>query len=332
MGIEPIQISVIIPVFGVEKFIERNVRSLLSQSLLNGVEFIYIDDCTKDRSIDIVKRTIKEYPHRANQVKILHHQKNRGLPAARNTGLSEAKGEYIYHCDSDDYIEPEMLELMLSKAKENSADVVWCDFFLSFETKERIMKQPPATNVRKALSDMLSGSMKYNVWNKIVRKEIYTNNCITFPAGYSMGEDMTMIRLMSKSHTVASVSKPLYHYIRINNSAISKSYDTDKINSLDYNVTLTEKYLRQNITDTIIDQEIDWFLLNSKLPFLYTGNGSDLKLWKELYKESNKSIFSNKSQSLRTRLLQWCASHNLGIVNRLYYVLVFNILYGKIYK
>lgn len=109
-------VSVIVPVYGVEQFVEQCARSLFNQSLAE-VEFIYVDDASPDKSIEKVKKVLKEFPNRETQVKIIHHDVNKGLPAARNTGLSVATGEYVFHCDSDDYVESQMLERLYRKAK-----------------------------------------------------------------------------------------------------------------------------------------------------------------------------------------------------------------------
>lgn len=225
-----------------------------------------------------------------------------------------------------------MLELMLQKAESEDADMVWCDWFLSFNENERPMHQPDAASARKALGDMLNGSMKYNVWNKIVRRLLYTDNDIRFPDGYAMGEDMTMIRLAAKARRVAHVGKPLYHYIRVNTGAMSQAYDKRKLNALSYNVDETIEFLRDNIKDDEINREIDWFLLNVKLPFLFTGNKTDIIRWREWYPDANKHIISNKALSMRTRLLQWCAGNGLSAINLVYHSIVFKLIYGKIYR
>lgn len=111
------KVSVIVPVYKVEKFIERCAISLFSQTL-QDVEFIFVDDASPDNSVQIVQKCIREYPHRESQTVILTHEKNMGLPAARNTGLAVAKGEYIFHCDSDDFVEPDMLEQLYNTAKK----------------------------------------------------------------------------------------------------------------------------------------------------------------------------------------------------------------------
>ncbi|MBD5421701.1 MAG: glycosyltransferase family 2 protein, partial [Bacteroides sp.] len=128
-----IAISVIVPVYGVEKYIERCVRSLFSQTMTEGVEFIFINDCTKDRSIELLTGIISEYPQLSPQVKIIHHPRNRGLAVARQTGLDAAQGEYILHLDSDDYFESDMLEMMYETAMANNSDVVVSDFFWSYK-------------------------------------------------------------------------------------------------------------------------------------------------------------------------------------------------------
>ena len=92
-------VSVIVPIYGVEKYIERCARSLLEQTIEN-IEYIFVNDCTKDNSIAILESVIKEYPHREHQVRIIHHGTNKGLPQARKTGLLNAHGEYIAHCDN----------------------------------------------------------------------------------------------------------------------------------------------------------------------------------------------------------------------------------------
>ena len=104
-----IKVSAVIPIYGVAAFIERCARNLFSQTL-REVEFIFVDDATPDNSIALLEKVIEEFPDRRARTRILHHPVNRGLPAARNTGLAAAQGEFIYHCDSDDWMETTMLE------------------------------------------------------------------------------------------------------------------------------------------------------------------------------------------------------------------------------
>ena len=119
---EKVAVSVIVPVYKVEAFIGRCIRSLMEQTL-REVEFIIVDDCSPDRSIAVAEAVMQNYPERHAQVHLIHHEVNKGLPAARNTGLAVAKGEYVFHCDSDDFIEPVMLEKLYDEAKRQDADI-----------------------------------------------------------------------------------------------------------------------------------------------------------------------------------------------------------------
>ncbi len=325
------QVSVIIPIFKVRKFIERCVCSLFEQTLKN-VEYIFVNDASPDDSIDILKACIERYPERKGQVRILVHEKNQGLPAARNTGLEMATGEYVFHCDSDDFVEREMLEEMYKAAKEKDADMVYCDFYLSFEKNERYMSNPvyetPEDMFRKGL---LGGAMKYNVWNKLVKRSLYTDNNITFPAGHAMGEDMTMIRLAACAKSVAYVPKAFYHYVKLNANAYSATMsERHKVDIL-FNVNQTVEFL-QNKFGNALDKEIAFFKLNTKLPFLITDDKSQYEVWKEWWPEANKYICENKTQAFRTRLVQWLAAKGQFRAVKLYFKVVYKLVYGVIYK
>lgn len=323
------EISVIAPVYGVEDFIGRAAESMMKQTLTE-VEFIFIDDCTPDKSIDILREVVARYPER--NVQILRHDKNLGLPAARNTGLCAARGKYIFHWDSDDYAEFDLLKNLYAKAESEGCDYVWCDWLLTFGTNSREMRQPDADSPREALSLVLSGSMRYNVWNKLVARSLYEENNIRFPEGFAMGEDMTMIKLLAKAKRTGHVAKPLYHYIRTNSGAMTQVYSQRHLEQLQHNTAALCDYLRSEVTDDAIIQELNWFKLNVKLPFLFSGRKSDMKLWSSWYNEADKYIMSNRRQALRTRILQWTAAHRLGIVNRAYNALIFKFIYGVIYK
>ena len=96
-------VSVIIPIYKVEKYVCRCAETLMQQTL-EDVEYIFVDDATPDKSMEVLSTVLAKYPHREEQIHIIHHKKNQGLPAARNSGLRIATGEYVFHCDSDDYV------------------------------------------------------------------------------------------------------------------------------------------------------------------------------------------------------------------------------------
>ena len=324
------KVSVIIPIYKVEAFIERCATTLMEQTLCD-VEYIFVDDATPDNSIKILEDVIARYPHRKDQIHIVHHTENKGLPAARNTGLALATGEYIFHCDSDDYVEPSMLEDMYSTAKEQDADIVWCDWYLTFAQNERYMKQPSFDAPMEALKAMLSGEMKYNVWNKLVRRSLYTDNDIQFPAGYGMGEDMTMIRLFACAQKVEYVPQAFYHYVKLNGDAFTNTFSDKHLQDIKYNVDKTATYLYDKLGNSIVPY-LSFFKLNVKYTFIISDKLGMYKLWREWYPEANDFIWENKTFSLRNKILQYAAKYEQYWILWLHYKLVYQFVYGILYR
>ena len=319
------KVSVIVPIYKVRDFIARCAESLMEQTLAD-VEYIFVDDCTPDDSISVLESVLVKYPERKEMVRILRHEQNKGLPSARNTGLRSACGEYVFHCDSDDYVEKDMLEKMVCAAEEDEADFVWCDWYLTFERKERYMKEPEADRPEAALKNVLSGIMKYNVWNKLVKRSIYQEHNVWFPDGYGMGEDMTMIRLLAHAHSVRYVNEAFYHYVRTNTEAFTHRISDKHLEALMFNTQSTIDYLR-SLVGNEYNLEIAFFQQNVKLPFLISSEKKDYMIWQRMYPESNPYILENKQMSLRTRVLQWSAYKK-----QYWYVRLYNMMITMYYK
>lgn len=325
------KVSVIIPVFKVRDFIERCAVSLFEQTL-EEVEYIFVDDASPDDSIEVLKSCIERYPERQERTTILTHEYNQGLPAARNTGLAAASGEYVFHCDSDDYVERDMLKEMYETAKAKDADMAYCDFYLTFGKNERYMSNPLYGTAEAMLkSGLLGGNMKYNVWNKLVKRSLYADNDVWFPAGHGMGEDMTMIRLAACARSVSYIPKAFYHYVKLNANAYSATMSQRHKDDILFNVGQTVAFLQDRFGNGL-DKEIAFFKLNTKLPFLITDDESQYEVWKEWWPEANKYICDNREQAFRTRLVQWLAAKGQFWAVKLYYRIVYRLVYGVIYK
>lgn len=316
------KLSVIIPIYGIERYIERCAESLMSQTFQDEVEFIFVDDCSKDKSVDILNHVIERHPERKSQITVMHHQINQGLPAARNTGLQKAKGEYIIHIDGDDFVDPTMLEDMYNAAERNNADIVWSDLYLTYEDSERYFSQPDYSTPRDALYGILRGEMKYNVWNKLVRRELYFKHDIKFPSGFGMGEDMTMIKLFCHASKTAYIPKAYYHYVKTNSQAFSQTYSERHLEELLHNVRDLSDYLKDYLKEDYREL-ISFFLLEVKFPFLISDKKERHKVWKMWFKDANEFVWKNPSISFRRKLLQGMASQNQWWYVNLYYKIIY---------
>ena len=323
------KVSVIVPFFKVEPFIGRCAESLLSQTL-EDVEFIFVDDESPDGSRSVLEQVISKHPDR--DVRIITHQKNKGLPAARNTGLSEAEGEYIYHCDSDDWVETDMLEKMYGAATESGADFVYSDFWMQFESSSRYMGNPDFDSPEQMIKEgFLAGTAKYNVWNKLIKRSVYESSEVLFPSGHGMGEDMTVILLATHAKKVCHVSEALYHYVKLNANAFSNTFSERHLQDIRFN---SERTLAELSGWNTSEKEkyLNLFKLNVKLPFLFTDDKKQYEIWKEWFPEANDFILKNPFLPKRTIFVQWLASKGLFPLVSLYTFLVNKVYYKLKYR
>lgn len=324
-------ISVIIPMYGVENYIARCARSLFEQTFTDGVEFLFIDDASKDKSSEVLKSVINEYAEQNLDVKIIRHEKNLGLPSARNTGLKHAQGEYVMHVDGDDFLEKDALELLYNAVKSKDVDVAWCDYYIAFESKKRLLVQPRFDAPEDAVRGMLRGTMKYNVWNKLCRRSLYTNNNITFPDGKSMGEDLTMIMVFLHAKGCAYVNKPLYNYVQ-NPNQMTAVYNEEKLESLRYNCNRLSQYIDQHFDQIGYRTEYSALKQLMKWPFLLDGKYSSYQRWHRWFPESNAYIWQTKGVNTRIKFIEWCAAKHLLPIIWLHYILVIKFYYGIVYR
>lgn len=201
-------VSVIVPVYNVEPYIARCVRSLFGQTLQN-MEFIFVDDCSQDKSMDIMWQVLEEeFPARLPQVKVFRMPQNCGLRKARIQGVSMAAGEYIIHCDSDDMVERDAYRIMYEKAIEGKYDIVTCDFRFVGLPIPRIQSQTSAPG--REIADILIGKVWGNVWCRLFKKELWED---MIPPQFDLWEDMVFtIQAFTKATRFGYVPMPLYNY------------------------------------------------------------------------------------------------------------------------
>lgn len=321
-------ISVITPIYNVKPFVTKCVESLMAQTF-DDVEYIFVDDASTDGSIPVLESIVARHPEK--KVKILHHEVNKGLPSARKTGYEAATGEYIFNCDGDDWVESTLLEKMYAAVSKNDSDYAYCDFFLTYEHTERYMACPAYSTAEDALrKGYLAGAMKYNVWNKLIRRSLYEG--VEFPVDHRKGgEDMIMFYVLSRAKSVIHVPEALYHYVKYNENAISEKFSEQRLIDIRYNADYAISSVLKNCAEDLTTY-IAFFKLNVKLPFLITDDPVKHQIWKEWYPEANRFALNNKDLPLRTRLLQWFASKDLWFLVRLYYVIIYKILYATIFR
>lgn len=306
------KVSVVIPIYNVEKFIERCVRSLMEQTLDN-IEYIFVNDCTPDRSMDILRKVIADYPNRQEDIHIINHQKNSGSAIVRNTGLYTATGEYLIYCDSDDWIEPDMYGDMYNKAKEANADIVVTDFYNEYASCSKIKHQPYPNNSIQCISDMLSGKLHCGTWNKLVRREIYFQNNISFPDGVDMWEDVaTMIPICYYAKKIVYLPKAYYHYVQTNSNSYTKKVSEKSLQDMMEVIKRLGIFLQLNHWDLL--DKLNYMKLSVKLNALISAKGQQQQLYAGMYPEATSHILSYTQMSYYWRIALKFVSLNMLFV------------------
>ena len=317
--------------YNVEKVMSRCVQSLFEQTL-RDFEVIFVNDCSKDNTLDELSRQLKRYKREDIEVKIISHEQNSGVAIARNTGLDNAAGEYIYYVDADDYCDKDTLEVMYSKAKSEDFDVVGCEWMLTFASNARHMVQPEVSTGCDAFEKMCYGVMRWNLWLFMVKRSLYESEMFRFIPGANMGEDlMVIMKLLLNARKVSVIHRPLYHYIQTNSNAMTKNFSAYR-HQVSENVEEIERYLVQNRLAEKYSFHINQLKLNLKLPLIISDKKSDYELWQSWFPESNRFAGENFEQPFRTRLIQKCAAKGRFVVVRLYYTFLVKFVYGVIYK
>lgn len=220
---EKIAISILIPAYNAEKYIEKCLRSIVKQSL-KKIEIIVVNDGSKDRTLEILKKLKEE----DDRIKIIN-QENCGVSSARNTALTYVKGEYILWMDADDWIEDGLEEIYI-KAKQEKADIITMDYWREEQGKNIYIKDKIKENNIEYINEIILGKSTGYLWNKLIKTSIYQINNIYFPEKIHCGEDRVVLpKLLYFSKKIVKINKAYYHYIFNSGSLSKKEYKNEDI-------------------------------------------------------------------------------------------------------
>lgn len=227
-----IKVSILVPVYKVENYIEKCARSLLA-CFSPHIEYIFVDDASPDNSIRILEEILKDYPDASSNVSILRHKSNRGLAAARNTAVAAAKGEYILHVDSDDWLAPNAIETLLKIAEDRDADIVVSDFKEVRKDGSSVWKNPHCSDSEEFTKSLLRRKSLTHIIGKLIRRNVLIENDLWAIEGINQGEDYLLTpRIAYFSRKIAYADLPLYCYNRMNCNSYTANVSEKGIDSI----------------------------------------------------------------------------------------------------
>lgn len=301
--------SVIVPAFNVEQYIDRCVTSVLNQTY-SDFELIIIDDGSTDGS----GKMLDDYSHFDSRIKVIHTQ-NQGQSAARNVGLEQCTGEYVYFCDADDWIEPFLLEKCLEKIESEQADIVR---FQCFTHINGIIKDSGLDLARKSIHfetsdeklsflcrDVLKYKIGWELWSGIWRASIIKKHEIRFPKGINIAEDLYFFILnVFFGNNCSFIDEPMYHYCLRDDSTMGQAKGKLRINDTnELALKLYEYLLESDIKEKFyyIHNAMILNELNVVLPLLSKRGTSNIFIH-YLTEINNYKFFIEQTKNARKKL------------------------------
>lgn len=254
------KVSLLVPVYGVEQYIEACARSLFEQTY-RDIEYVFVDDCSPDRSIDVLQRVVADYPERQAQVAIVRHDHNRGLGAARHTAFAAATGDFLMHVDSDDLLPKEAVALLVGKAEE--ADIVdggyaeWAD-------GKTVKTHAPVrdTKVRYLKKILCQNVTSHHIWGRLYRRSLLEEHHIYSVEGIDYNEDYAVVPRALFFARRATVDETVYCYRTDNMASYTHNISEKNLMSFFRSCQLVADFIEREDKDGIYRTQVDTGMVN----------------------------------------------------------------------
>lgn len=280
------KVSVIIPIYNASKFLYRCCKALFGQTL-DDIEFVFVDDCSIDDSINVINYALSKFPSRKNRTKLIRLASNMGVAYARQVGLENCTGEYVIHCDADDWAEKDMYATMYNCAQRDDYDIVVCDYIIEEDVKRRnphIVKFP---NSRISTPSFSIEPIEGAVWNKLIRRKLIVDKKLHFAENIQLGEDflfVTQARILARKSLV--IHSPFYHYNQINEKSITHNYSLHIVKSLICMTAILETYLIESHQIEEYKDRIIYLKFQSKQLLVINKEIRNLRYWIQIFPET----------------------------------------------
>lgn len=281
-------VSIIVPIYNIENYINKCVTSLVNQTYQN-LEIILVNDCSTDSS----KRKCEQWKALDKRIVLINKEKNEGLSCARNTGLLNAKGEYIAFIDGDDYVSINFIEVLYNAVKKDNTDIASCSFFyvendIEIEKKKKNEQGNVIYLSVEAFKECIRYPSRIDVvaWNKLYLRSLFIENNIMYPPGKIHEDLFTTYKLVYFSKKVSYVDLPLYYYVQRSDS-IMHAPNLEKESVLIECCENYASFLHSHSID--LEEELSDFYQYRLLSFLINVMADNpqiynKKIWSEAYR------------------------------------------------
>lgn len=305
---DEMMVSILVPIYNVEKYIEKCAESLFTQTY-QDLEYVFVDDCCQDNSIAILENIIKKHGIPDDKYTIVRHLQNEGIAVSRADCIGHARGEYILFVDSDDWIEKNMVEALIVATNGGEIDIVACDYMKDYLSGEiTYHDEDYADTCRENLIRSINYDISTLLWKLLIRRELFSNFTIT--PHVDIVEDYIMtVKLYYYAKSFTRIRQYLYHYVLYNEGRVSFQTQRSIMNHIK-GVREVEEFCREKgLCDERVERLLNLRKFNIKSNFL-TKRMLDYKAYQETFPEAN-GTWRQLEYSPKERLKFWLAEHGL---------------------
>ena len=282
-----IRVSILVPFYKVEKYVGRCVESLFSQTY-NNIEYVFVNDCSPDKSMEVINEYIAKYGV-ADKCKMIIHEENQGISASRNDCLDNMTGDYFLFIDSDDYIDKDMVELLVEAAVKENADISGCGYIEEF-ADHRVEHPQHYTNDHDEMMRAITLlTIKGVMWKLLVRSTIVTEHRdeVRFIPDRNMVDDyLFCCQIFYYAQRFVGIDKCMYHWIQYNPNNYTHT-TVLAVESQAAAIRKTEEFYREKGVYEVVKRELLYRKFIAKMPLVLERNCLDVKMWREMFPESN---------------------------------------------
>lgn len=311
-----IKVSILVPVFKTEKYVRQCFSSLFGQTYEN-IEYVIVNDASPDNSMSVIRDTLKDFPHRKNNVHIIENENNCGIAKTRNLLLRNATGDYVYFVDSDDFLDTIAVDIFVKAALDNKADIIRCNYNYYSDGKVKAEIRKPLERHEDLFSDCLKDGKMRTLWLLFVRRNVFENNNLCFSEKVNGCEDFLMtIKLFYYADKIVDIPQTLYNYRLDNIQSITHQEQTFSENQI-LALKEIEKFLKMKGIYSQYESYLQRLKFIAKQPFLLNKSVRDFEKYIQTFPESSH-CYRYYHYDLKQSLLFFLAEHKCKQILRLF--------------
>lgn len=300
------------PIYKVEQYLEKTLNSIFTQTYQN-IDYVFVNDCSPDNSLQVLKSTIEKHGIEESRYTIINHEQNEGIAVSRADCIANAKGDYVLFVDSDDWIDPDMVQILLDATDNGGIDIIGSDIAGDYlDGKVAYHHEKYGETCRDNLIKCLNYDINTVLWKLLIRRSLFDNFTIT-PHVDIVEDYIISVKLYYYAKSFKAVPKAMYHYVQYNQARVSLQLRRS-INNHIKGVHEVETFCREKgIYDDVVEEKLLLRKFNIKSNFL-TKQLRDIKAYKTVFPEANR-VWRKIPYSRKEKIKFWLAEKILFVEN-----------------